>query len=163
LTPNVKKLIFEYSEFKSISDELMESLAKLSSLTELSIETCFFMNTVSEEAILYMIESCPSIRYIDFQFPPEISHKVVDKMIDLAKRRPQEKFTFMCFGDESKLLNNYTEEVENEVKNLTIQIFKNKVPSPTESNGTNESNPRPNSEASDVLMLSMSLNTMQLN
>ena len=159
LTPNLQRLIFEFSEFRSISDELLESFAKLSSLTELSIETGFFMNSVSEEGILHLIESCPQIRHIDFQFPPEISYKVIDKMVELARKRPEESFSFMCFGEEKLLLVNYTEEDEREVKNLKIRIFETMKQGSTSSS---DSNQHPNSSDSDVFMLSMSLSTVQL-
>ena len=98
--PNLTKLTshahYEYD------DDVLVSVAKLSQLTELSLNAVYDCN-VTDYGICYLLDNSPNLKKIDLNYIENISQTSINKLFEFAKQRPKSIIKFYCIWDKKEL------------------------------------------------------------
>lgn len=113
--PNLKSLVLN-SDY-DLSDNLLESLSKLKCLTKISLGNGNkALRLITDAGICKLIDNCLHLRKFYFGSRPNITTKIIDKLIDFANKNSKYVINFYCgfsrMGDEAVFapidLNAYT-------------------------------------------------------
>ena len=117
MAPNLE--VFELKSRFDLSNRKLKVLSKLSRLRKVNLMSLEKKDhEASDKGVIRLLNSCERIEDIVFDFEIEITIKTIDKLIELAKGRPKEKFRFQCFVSSPELQSNQLSDLPN---NLIIQ------------------------------------------